>query len=485
MKKYIINGILILVASMFILNSCVKDTDYETPQISCDFDEASLTGNNVDIKTAILYWFSACDTNDDGEINPDDGEVESPYFFGNDNTDYISGYVTSSDQTGNFYKELFLQDNSIDPEAAIKVSINFRDLYTKYEPGRKIYIYLKGLSLGKNQSGELVLTEGDEQSMDDYIRENVAKANIKRNCEAVAITPLSLESPLVVNDSHLGKYVQFSNVQFHYTELGKNFVDPLDSYDTHLVINSCDDYSTILLETSTYASFKNNPIPEGMGSVEGILTRDYEDEVYVLRVNSPDSFSFDDTRCDPGCTYADAQGTTNLFSDDFESQAAYSLISGNGWTNYIEEGTKGWIAYPDSYNDPNLGLSARMGSYNSGDTSSIAWLIMPAIDFDAQEGETLVFKTSNSFSDGSTLQLYKSTDWDGTEANITSATWEAYPVGYIVQDDDYYTEWFDAGIIDLSCEEGVTYFAFKYVGSGNEDFDGSYEIDEIYIDYTP
>ena len=403
--------------------------------------------------------------------------------FDEDYPDYIVGYVTSSDKTGNFYKELYIQDDPTNPTAAIKLNIALSDMYTKYNVGRKLFIYMKGLGIGVSH-GELVIQEiGDGSGVS--IRENVAKRNIIRSCDVFEVTPLALTSPSEVNDLLLGSFVEFSNMQFDLSLVGEDFVDELDSYDSHRAITNCEDNSYIKLETSTYADFKNVALPTGQGTVRGIIGRDYGDDFYVLRVNGVDAFDFEGERCDPDmldCGLATTQGTSNLFEDDFETQGS-GLISGNGWTNYIQEGTEGWESYTSSGSNPSLGKSARVGSYNSGDASSIAWLITPLIDFDAQEGETFVFKTSNSYSDGSNLELLYSTDWDGTEANITSATWGILPAAYLVQDGDPYGSWFDSGVVDLSCAEGSMYIAFKYTGSGNANFDGTYELDEISIDF--
>jgi len=182
------------------------------------------------------------------------------------------------------------------------------------------------------------------------------------------------------------------------------------------------------------------------------------------------------------CGLASAQASNNIFADDFQSQSVGSLISGNGWTNYIQEGTEGFEAYTQGGTNSSLGTSCRIGSFRSDDASSIAWLITPAIDLDAQNGETFMFKSSNSFSDGSELELLFSPDWDGTEVNITSATWGVLPAAYIVQDSDFFGAWFDSEIVDLSCGTGTIHIAFKYTGSGVAAFDGTYELDDISID---
>ena len=87
-----------------------------------------------------------------------------------------------------------------------------------------------------------------------------------------------------------------------------------------------------------------------------------------------------------------------------------------------------------------------------------------------------------SFSDGSTLELWISQDWDGEEATITSSIWALLPAAYIVQDEDNFGDWAASGNVDLSCVTGAAYIDWKCVGSGDEVFDGTYELDEIEIE---
>ena len=117
----------------------------------------------------------------------------------------------------------------------------------------------------------------------------------------------------------------------------------------------------------------------------------------------------------------------------------------------------------------------------SGDDSTIAWLITPKFNFDAQEGETLNFKTSNSFADSSDLEVLFSADWDGNPMNISTATWSSLSSAIIVSDKAYFGDWIPSGNVDLSCIEGSGYIGFRYSGSGNADFDGTFELDEIEV----
>lgn len=478
MKKltYILLSVIAITLTFY---SCVEDTDYDTPQIACDFQESALEGSAITIESMLGQWLGQNDEDENGVV--DWYEAESPYIYEYDNTNYVVGYVVSNDKTGNFYHELYLVDDPTNPTAAIKLAIDYASSYTKYDIGRKVFVYLNGLGVNRNR-GEMILGEMINDQVDD-IRENKANENVLRNCEAVAVTPIALAAPSEITADHIGMLVKLDNMQFDLDLIGLPFVDAYDSYDSHRLMTSCDDNSQIQLETSTFANFKDNLLPNLSGSVTGIIARDYTDNFNVLRVSSPDDFIFEGERCDPemiDCGIADSHGANILFEDDFESYLVNDPIE-DEWTNYVQEGTEKWEAYNDSYS---LGVSARLNPYNNGDASVISWLITPMINLDNQTGEVFSFKTSNSFSDDSTLEVLLSTDWDGVEANIPSATWAIVSAATVVPDGPDYQSWIDSGLVDLSCVTGNAYIAFKYRGDGGDttsENNGTYELDEVMI----
>jgi len=103
------------------------------------------------------------------------------------------------------------------------------------------------------------------------------------------------------------------------------------------------------------------------------------------------------------------------------------------------------------------------------------------LDFDRQDDEELHFKSSNSFADDSILELYFSSNWDGQPESITNADWQILSNAIIVRDDDFFGDWIFSGYVDLSCIEGTGHIAWKYIGSGDPDSDGTYELDDIEI----
>lgn len=278
-------------------------------------------------------------------------------------------------------------------------------------------------------------------------------------------------------------------MQLNRFQMGATYAsESIDEFDGDRLLESCDSGISMVLQTSTFADFKSLIVPQGQGTVTGVFSRDFRDHYNVLIINSTQDISLDgEVRCDPielDCGLATTVGTGNLLMEDFESQKNNKPIVIAGWTNYMETGTVAWEGYSSTSSNASLGRSARFQPASSGDLSNIGWLITPAINLDAQEGETLRFKTSNSMADSSFMEVLYSLDWNGDEATITSATWGVLSAAYVVKNTDSFVPWFNSGTVDLSCATGIIHIAFKYTGSGQDTFDGVYELDDIRIDYV-
>ena len=464
----------------FLNVSCVKDDNYNTPEIS--IKAPNIPENNITTFKAIKSRL------EQAQINGDDIAI-----FRADEDLYIVGYVISSDKAGNFFEELIIQNKiddsspDADPRLGFKIDINASSLSDTYEIGRKVYIKMNGLSIGES-NGVIVIGKGDGSRV-GQIQAAEYKNIVIRDTEVATIIPKTA-SLIDLTEQDENTLIKLNNMQVNRYDLALTFAgEAIDEFDGFRTLESCQSGISILIQTSTFADFKSIQVPQGKGSVEGIYSRDFRDNFNVFIINSSADINFNSIeRCDPmelNCGLAATAGTTNLFYDDFQTQTNNRLITRNGWTNYIEAGTKGWEAFTSTSSNASLGRSARVGSASSGDLRNIAWLITPAINLDAFNGETLRFKTSNSFADSSYLDVLYSLDWNGTKSTITSATWGVLSAANIVKDSDSFAPWFGSGTVDLSCANGTMYIAFKYTGSGLESFDGTYELDEVSIDYIP
>ena len=56
----------------------------------------------------------------------------------------ISGIVSTTDKPGNFYKSLYIQDET----GGLELKLGKNGLYNDYQPGQRIYVKCKGLTLG-------------------------------------------------------------------------------------------------------------------------------------------------------------------------------------------------------------------------------------------------------------------------------------------------------------------------------------------------
>ena len=476
------NKILVFLNTMILMmlfSSCIKDDDYSVPDISI---------TEPDVPQEQITTFKAIKSLYEQAVNGGNSTV-----IVDDETDlYIEGYVVSSDKSGNFFEELIIQNKTddsssdADPRLGFKVDINVNSLSDTYQFGQKVYIKMDGLTIGET-SGVITIGKGNSVQV-EQIQAAEYKDIVLRSNEIVEITP-KISGLADLTEADENTLIQLDNMQLNRFEIGATFAsESFDEFDGLRLLESCDSGIQIIMQTSTFSDFKTLIVPQGKGAVTGIFSRDFRDNFNVLVINSSENIDFDnETRCDPitlTCGVAPSFGTGNLLFEDFEPQKNNKPIVIDGWTNYMETGTEAWEGYVSTSSNASLGRSARFQSGSSGDVSNIGWLITPAINLDAQDGETLRFKTSNSLADSSYMEVLYSLDWDGIEASVTSATWGVLSAAYVVKDSDSFAPWFNSGNVDLSCITGIIHIAFKYTGSGQDTFDGIYELDEISVDYV-
>jgi hypothetical protein len=468
----------ILIAISF--TACVQDDDYSVPDTT--IKEPNIPSNSITTFKAIVERYEQA-------VNGGNATV----LIRDEQDLYIEGYVISSDKAGNFFEELIIQnkkddsDPDNDPRLGLKIEINTSSLYNTFEIGRKVYVKMNGLTIGLS-NGVIAIGKGDSNQV-KQIQASEFRNIINRGTEVAILTPkVANIQDLTVKDENT--LIQLNNMQVNRFDLGSTYAgESTDEFDGFRILESCDNKVSILMQTSTFADFKSLPVPQGKGKIQGIFGRDYGNDFNVIMVNSTADINFDNPqRCDPlelNCGLAATNGTTNIFYENFEAQVNNRIITGNGWTNYVEAGTEGWEAFSSTSSNASLGRSARVQTASSGDFSNITWLITPAINLTGKNGVTLRFKTSNSLADSSFMEVLYSLNWDGTEANIKSSNWGVLSAAYVVKDSDSFVPWFNSGNVDLTCTPGTMHIAFKYTGSGQESFDGVYELDEVSIDYTP
>jgi hypothetical protein len=172
---------------------------------------------------------------------------------------YFEGYVISSDEGGNFYKKLVLQDKPENPTAGIQVLIDDTSLSDSFNFGRKVIVKLDGLSLNYN-NGVMQLgrqNRGDVVAISQAILdEHVIRTGISSN---IVPLPLKIRD---FSDRYKNLFIRLEGVQFNrnlvreehrFTLSAENF----DRFDGERQLESCSDGSTTTLSTSTFSNFRS------------------------------------------------------------------------------------------------------------------------------------------------------------------------------------------------------------------------------------
>ncbi len=373
---------------------------------------------------------------------------------------WLEAYVLSSDASGNFYKELFLQDKPENPTQGLRLLLDQTSLHALYQPGMKIYLKLNGLGAGI-ENGVLSLGSYEADGVATLARPLIEN-HVQRSEEVFELVPLKLR----MQDLSLatrGLLVQLDAVQFAKSELGKTFSgEAFDTFDGERWIVSCANFRSLSLSSSTFSKFKSVLVDSLSGSIRGIHSRDYYNEKDLLKINHPEAIDFQQTRCDP------------FFEESFETHPLGRFES-EGWLNWIEQGSVYWSVYED---ENSLGQSLSMGSYRSKDAASLCWLITPALDLSSLSNPFFSFRSSTAFADQSKLEVFYSIDFRGDPSQIKTATWVALE-GTIATESDEDHMWVDSGNLKIQSTSNQVYFAFRYTGSGKTTQDGTYELDDI------
>ena len=441
---------IILITFLTVTNfSCVQDDDFSIPESLGLEENQDLTQllnqiNNGAVDLMTISQVKSFFVN--GEVTLIESNI------------VVKGYVVSSDMTGNFYKEFYMQDEPDNPTAGIKVVLNQVDSYNQFNIGREIYIKLQNLYIGETNSGDGVITIGG--SINQYgdeveeITENMAVSSILRSSNTFDIIPLSLNLS-EINDSHIGIFVTAQNAQFSNFLSGLTYVDPYDDYDTQRDLESCVDSGSIKVETSAYASFQDNLLPtEGSGTLSAVVTKSYDGDDRVMMLNSTDDVTFNSSRCDP------------LFYDNFSGSL-------NNWHVKSVQGEQGWEITP--YGNP--APSAKMSGFSGGSNVNEDWLITTTIDLSSVTTASLTFQSVVRYN-GPSLTVHMSSDYNGGDPT-SDGNWTELSVT-LDTDTDSWSSWTDSGNIDLSSVTGGNvYIAFKYVSTTSGS--ATYEIDNVLV----
>ena len=250
-KIFLLSGIVIAICATLFISSCNKKFD-EPPYPTTTLAELGVKANkSIDELKAYAT-------------------VGNGQFFQIAENFVIIGTVVANDKSGNFYKQIYIQDAS----GGICINIEGTGLYNTFPVGREVAVFCKDLYM-TNRSGMLELCTKTIQNSSPAIL-GISPAFFEKYLKEGAINQPVV--PIVVTTAQLGKKLQGSLVKLLNQQVVKpdvyfsTYADSSANKNTlNVNIEDCSGLKN-LIRTSGYASFAALSVPVGNGSVTAIYT---------------------------------------------------------------------------------------------------------------------------------------------------------------------------------------------------------------------
>ncbi len=411
--------------------SCVTPDDYGVPAETCVDLTATLTVAALNAATTNAYQQY---TNDD----------------------IMEAYVTSSDEGGNFYKSITFV--SLDGLQGFSIPVDQYNLYTEFEPGRKVFVNMKNRYFVRDSNATKIgslFNNGTPANLTDDTVGRISIVDYKnvltRSCTKVNEDDLvnHITIAQAKNNNYINKLIEFDMVQFSDPSVGQNYYDTdvftIGGGTNHELVDALG--NTITLRVSEFAKFAAEPVPSGNGKVRGVLTKFGSTFQFMIRTEN-------DVKLAGNRVVKSFLTTVN---EPFTSYTA----NATGFANYYNVATAGsYLWQVKNFSGNNY---IQMTANNSGGPNR-ALFVVP-VDFNSVTN--MSFKTNDGYNNGAVLKVYYSLNYNpgnpnaATLTDITSSFTisSGHPSGYG-------PGFVNSGSYTFPALTGDGYIVFEYVGNG-------------------
>ena len=255
-------GILSAVLAMTAFTGC---QEYDAPVL--DAPVATMQANTSIMELKKAFWDDA--TNYIWGTPQQEDATPSTIPAREDGTHYIiKGTVVSSDEAGNVFKSLIIQDET----AALAISINSYNLDLKYRRGQEVVLDVTGMYIGK-YNGLLQLGAPEWYANGNAWEASfMAPETFQAHVEVNGWPNLAEVDTLQVNafsqlstDPDGQMYWQSQLVRFNNVSFVNGGVEKFSEYHSSGVNQSITDSegNSLIVRTSGYSNFWNQTLPEG------------------------------------------------------------------------------------------------------------------------------------------------------------------------------------------------------------------------------
>ncbi len=381
--------------------------------------------------------------------------------------------VSSQSESNNFYQAIYLQDGDV----AVKISClkEGDKFYETLVNGQEVFVKAAGLFMAKYYD---TYTLGYQATTDKYKVSRIPEVNLK----AVAIggelnkniTPKEVNDISALTPDMVGTFVKVNNVQVVEDHKGKKLGDKDNSGYTTIKFTTADKQS-ISLSNNNFAEFNEALVPEGLGSISGILNTFGTD--FQIALTSLEGLDLEGERfVVESSVFVDK--TVDALEEMFSTGTADERVDVEGWFTEAVVGAEFW-----EVKEYSSAKYIQTSGYQSGQDAIETWVVSPGLNLDATDSKkNFSFDSKRGYTKAEVLKVLVSSDFD-YNTGVAAATWEELTVTFPAENGSGYTDWLNSGVIDLSGKTGKVHVAFKYVGN-QTDATGTWQVGNVKFNYT-
>lgn len=440
---------LIALLGLSTLTSCVKDDEFDIPKVECSTQFAEPNSSIEAVKQ--LTPMPVAPTYESNHV------IKEDLIF--------DGYVVSSDEGGNFYKQLTIQDDPTNPTAGIQIAINKSYLYTDYPVGAHVRINAKGLSVGEDRG---VIKLGYEKPT-GQIQETKMAQFITGVCggstmDIATITPKVVNSiEEATSEENINTLVTIKNVQFADADGKATYADAVNNITTDRTLVDKEG-NTAVLRNSGYAKFAGKIMPTGSGEVTAVVTKytSGRNVTWQLYIRDLNDVKFDQDRfvlanSILGGSNVSYPTSLNETFDNVGVSSKFNRVDDEKYINYSATANRFWEQKNFGGNNY-IQLSAFKANADVK-----AYFMLPA---EFTGSSKLAFQSKDGHDNGAVLKVYYTTKYTPGTGIVAGDLVDITNLFKISSGNTtgYGTDWVDSGEVTIPTT-GKGFIIFEYTGS--------------------
>lgn len=380
---------------------------------------------------------------------PEEGKIIEEDFA-------IRAVVVGNDISGNIYKQIYVEDAT----GGLSIGIDQNNIANDYPVGQEVVIKLQGLA-ATSYGGVIQLGMNNNNPKNTRIPYEIAKKHLLKNQWPDAKKAMPKVTTIgSITDAMIGTLIQLEGVYFEKGgEL--NYADQ----EMNAVNRILRDKSgkSLYVRNSKYATFANDKLPKGNGTVVAILSKFGSDYQLFLR-SADDCFGFSGKE-------PETSGGTDTPTPDQPSTGAviYSEEFAKDLGKMTAINVSGAQTWKINTQYKNVNISGFADGKNNANED---WLVTPAFDLTAAKSASISF--DHTISQGKTKVVdpakmkVEQTIWVSSNFNgdVKSAQWEQLTIPTWPSGKDWTTV--KSGDIALPASmlgKANVVIAFKYISS--------------------